>query len=334
METKRKWEKFQKDLVDKLFDWFKPEERLNPDTRHILAGFFKAFFTYFGPMTLLQRKLKIKNFRRAIALGVFVSGVRTMDVLLTAVKQHPVSPNEEVTEPTQGERRAEDRDERESFERRRNQSLIVYAKKYSFGVAAFICSVIALLIDGDLPNSTLLTIWVLSRAFRANIPRIPFGPIMVMCLSTAHILPTFVFQPQELSPTYMKFLLTHGGKDQTVLQNLRELTPRNGCPIIHPGESCRRHFFRFWVECYQRATKLYFPFYVVTLLLSSNFNLRSLYHFAVNMLRSAGGDGVVLLLVIMWCWWRPLVVVLLVVFVRIFGGFGGLEVWRFGGLRG
>lgn len=97
---------------------------------------------------LAPKEATVKNFRRATALGLFVSAVRAMDALLLAVKKLPRSEEglwlhfyvdhlEIANEPT----------------------LITLARKYSLGFVAFISSVVALLIDGELPKSSLLTIW-------------------------------------------------------------------------------------------------------------------------------------------------------------------------------
>lgn len=229
---------------------------------HVLRGFIKAFLVYLVPITVLKRKLGLAQIRRAFALGVFVSGVRVVDSVL------------KLTHSPEGEGESAAKE-------------ITFLRKYSLGIAAGLSSFVAITIDGELPQSILVLMWAVARAFRACIPdslNFPGASTLVMCLSASRLLTAYVWTPGELTPSYYKFLVLHGGKsEKNVLDILKHGGP-NGCGTIHPGQRCSQHFVNFWLEEYIRACKIYVPVFTLSLILSHK---RNLVHWGTNILRSS-----------------------------------------------
>jgi len=256
-------------LTDKfksLFQWFAEYDddsvvhRLveGGGTRgHIIRGFLKAFLVYLVPMTVLARQVTFRNVKRSLALGVFVSGVRAVDSVLK-LTSHPEHGAEEIT----------------------------WLRRHSLGIAAGLSSFIALTIDGDLPQSLLVVLWIACRAFRAVVTStgVPFMSTIVMCASAAQILTSYVLTPDELSPSYYKFLVLHGGKSETKVLDVLKTTVTDGCGTVHPGQGCLEHLYKFWFTEYLKAAKIYIPVFSLSLALSQKKNLQ---HWLVNILRSS-----------------------------------------------
>jgi len=230
-----------------LFHWFQPETRQSTRA-HILRGFSKCFLLYFVPMCLIRRGNIYRNFRRAAALGVFVAGVRAADDILTKLKE------------------AFDHD----TSKKPKTAAELFVTKYTLGVAAFVSALIAINVDGEIQESITVVLWTLVRAVRPFVPHIPGGSTILMCLTSAILLDTWITHPENHNPGYRKFLDIHGGKDKETLQALRY---NFSCNTSHPGISCWGHFFKFWITSLPRSLKLYAPVYITTFLLSSTKNI-------------------------------------------------------------
>ena len=112
-----------------------------------------------------------------------------------------------------------------------------FIHKYTLGVAGFVSGLVAVTIDGEVAyscsillhfacssprslifNLAVFTIWAAIRALRCILPDIPFGSVIGMVVAAPFILPPYVFAPDELHPTYAKFLLIHGGQSKEVVK--------------------------------------------------------------------------------------------------------------------
>eukprot|EP01121_Diplochlamys_sp_Union-15-3_P019753 TRINITY_DN7517_c0_g1_i1.p1 TRINITY_DN7517_c0_g1~~TRINITY_DN7517_c0_g1_i1.p1 ORF type:complete len:283 (-),score=2.84 TRINITY_DN7517_c0_g1_i1:28-876(-) len=159
----------------------------------------------------------------------------------------------------------------------------VALRKYRLAIAGALASVIALKIDNSLHESSIVVFWCLMRALRCISPSVPYGSVIVMCLSAAQILSAWIVAPHELSPTYLKFLNHHGGQSRELLNSLTSIncTP---CTVLHPGISCTKHFPIFFVDGFLRALRVYTPLYLAFLLFSGN---KSILNFVKNVVRSS-----------------------------------------------
>jgi len=236
-----------------LFAWFKPETRQSTRV-HILRGFTKSFLLYFVPITLLRRGSLLSNLRRSLALGIFTAGVRAGDDILTKLKS-------------------------ESFQGNPQRPVEEFISKYTLGVAAFLSALVAINIDGEIPYSITVVLWTIVRALRPFVPDIPGGAIILMCLTAAQLLSTWIVIPQEHNKVYRAFLDYHGGIPKTQLSKL-ELSPIDTCSIVHPGEKCMEFLPSFFIKSLPRSIQLYLPVYITTFLLSSSKNIpRTLFGF-------------------------------------------------------
>lgn len=145
------------------------------------------------------------------------------------------------------------------------------------------------MIDDTLKNSVIV-LWLLIRAIRYTLPfSVPYGDVIVMCLSATQILSTWIRCPWEHAPSYWKFLNKHGGDvgpgKAIQLDPLFETSPpiSNGCSIIHPGMDCYTHAVKFWIAGLKRAFPVYLPIHLFGLIFSQK---RSLTYFLENMIRS------------------------------------------------
>jgi len=230
--------------VRACFNWFGKTER-GSTQEHLFRGFSKAFLMYWVPATLLRRKFNLQTVRRGVALGVFVSGVRLVDDLLTKLKEqrHPGIPDTEVE---------------------------AFVKKYSLGVSGFVSALIAAIIDGEINTNITIVLWAMIRAIRLYVPTYPWGPTALMCVSAAQILSTWLSRPEEHNQTYLKFITHHGGHPEA-MQALWQL-PMTACEHIHPTTSHLWHFISFYPTGMKRAFKVYAPVFLVTMFFSHKKN--------------------------------------------------------------
>ncbi|XP_044982901.1 uncharacterized protein LOC123449675 isoform X1 [Hordeum vulgare subsp. vulgare] len=163
----------------------------------------------------------------------------------------------------------------------------------------------SMLLTGPGTQHTSLAIYILMRAAvlasRCGIKSRRFGKIckpltwshgdvFLMCLSSAQILSAYILQQDSLPSSYKSFLKTHGGKDQSILQGLKEVVNHTAfsnleaiekhyksvgvdikldpdmkvpCSIVHGNQSCAGHFISFLLQAYGRAVPVYIPVYLV-----------------------------------------------------------------------
>uniref|UniRef100_A0A453IYM5 Transmembrane protein 135 N-terminal domain-containing protein n=1 Tax=Aegilops tauschii subsp. strangulata TaxID=200361 RepID=A0A453IYM5_AEGTS len=163
----------------------------------------------------------------------------------------------------------------------------------------------SMLLTGPGTQHTSLAIYILMRAAvlasRCGIKSKRFGKIckpltwshgdvFLMCLSSAQILSAYILQQDSLPSSYKSFLKTHGGKDQSILQGLKEVVNHTAfsnleaiekyyksvgvdikldpdmkvpCSIVHGNQSCAGHFISFLLQAYGRAVPVYIPVYLV-----------------------------------------------------------------------
>eukprot|EP01129_Flabellula_baltica_P014161 TRINITY_DN6725_c0_g1_i1.p1 TRINITY_DN6725_c0_g1~~TRINITY_DN6725_c0_g1_i1.p1 ORF type:complete len:385 (+),score=58.20 TRINITY_DN6725_c0_g1_i1:50-1204(+) len=248
-----------KDIV-RYFDWFSPKMRRG-QTVHVTYGFIKSFLTYAVPVSLMRRGIEFSTLKRATALGTFVSLVRAVDHLLLRLDAE----RDDCTE------------------------LEIVVKKYTLGVATFLSALVALTIDGDLPSSLTFVIWGIVRAFRAVIPEVNFAPTFVMSLSAGQILSTWMSFPEQLAPTYRKFLDHHGGHSHDVYKIIRSGHLHRSCEAVHPELGinmlgCTKFGIRFFYNSLFRSAKVYLPVYVLTFIFSKK---RSLKYGLMNLIQSS-----------------------------------------------
>jgi len=229
-----------------LFAWFKPETRQSTRA-HILRGFSKSFLLYFVPITILRRGSLLSNLRRSLALGLFTAGVRAGDDILTKLKS-------------------------ESFQGNPQRPVEEFISKYTLGVAAFISALVAINIDGEIHTSITVVLWTIVRALRPFVPDIPGGAIILMCLTAAQVLSTWLVVPDEHNKAYKQFLDYHGGLPRSQLKQLA-LSPMDSCSIVHPGEQCLEFFPSFFLKSLPRSIQLYLPVYITSFILSSSKNI-------------------------------------------------------------
>jgi len=142
-------------------------------------------------------------------------------------------------------------------------------------IAAISCS-LSLLIDSSISNSVVI-FWVLVRAIRSatKYDEHPIVPIISMCLSASQILSTWIRCPEEMAPSYWKFLNYHGGKPDRDLRLYHQdlaIVPL-ACTYAHPTMSCKKHFVVFFIEGLQRAMPVYLPIYVLSFIFSTRRNI-------------------------------------------------------------
>jgi hypothetical protein len=117
-------------------------------------------------------------------------------------------------------------------------------------------------------SSSVVVTWLLLRSIRPYLPDVPYGPTITMCLTAAHILSTWVANPDELHLSYKFFLDIHGGKSRAVYHRLSQ-APTFVQMIVHPKS--RNNFVdvsQFWVAAFRRALKVYFPLYTAFFIFS------------------------------------------------------------------
>ena len=131
----------------------------------------------------------------------------------------------------------------------------------------------------------MFVFWCLMRALPLILPSIPFGSTIVMCLSSAQIGTTWVKFPEDLNPSYRRFLISQGGKRASVLELIGENIPyRNICEYNHPGQSCLTHGVIYITKSFMRGVKLYAPLQLLFYIFSSR---RSVSYSLLGLVRSS-----------------------------------------------
>ncbi|KAG8499319.1 hypothetical protein CXB51_005885 [Gossypium anomalum] len=120
------------------------------------------------------------------------------------------------------------------------------------------------------------------------------GDIFLMCLSSSQILSSYLLKPESFPPSYRSFLNKHVGKDQVILQGVKQhasglpytnleaienfykakradvkLDPnmKIPCSMIHGNQACSSHVFTFFSEAYKRSLPVYLPVYLIPTLI-------------------------------------------------------------------
>ncbi|KAL4604132.1 hypothetical protein ACB092_10G170700 [Castanea dentata] len=120
------------------------------------------------------------------------------------------------------------------------------------------------------------------------------GDIFLMCLSSSQILSAYILNQESLPISYKSFLNKHGGKDQVILQGVKQIAcgmpftnleeiekyykalgtsikldpeMKVPCSIIHGNQSCSGHFLSFLLQAYKRALPVYLPVYLMPALI-------------------------------------------------------------------
>eukprot|EP00775_Hariotina_reticulata_P010487 gene10487-10646_t len=121
--------------------------------------------------------------------------------------------------------------------------------------------------------------------------RLQHGDTLMMCLSCSQIIYAFIFAPQTLPTSYVRFIQKQGAKELYVWQAIRELAERTSlgrlpgplmslvgtchadshaavpCGFFHPNQSCLQHPVQLMIPAYSRALSVYLPVYVLPALL-------------------------------------------------------------------
>jgi len=222
---------------------------------HTLKGTLLGFFLMVIPLSIRSRKLE--GTRKGAALAILLGYFRFLDCLIWSLKEAKLITNDRL------------------------KTLI---DRYSIAICALISSSLYLSVDTSFRNASMIVyLWV--RAIRPFVPSIPFGPVIVMAVSSAHILSTWIRAPEELSPSYRAFLNFHGGKGYDNLKFYRQNYPQQdyACTFSHPGVSCHLHAVIFFLEGLRRAAPVYIPFHLLSYYLSSKRSISdTLYNFAMS----------------------------------------------------
>nr|XP_023918914.1 uncharacterized protein LOC112030458 [Quercus suber]POF02347.1 hypothetical protein CFP56_31240 [Quercus suber] len=167
----------------------------------------------------------------------------------------------------------------------------------------------SMLMTGIETQHTALSIYILMRAAvlasRCGIKSKRFGrickpltwshgDIFLMCLSSSQILSAYILNQESLPISYKSFLNKHGGKDQVILQGVKQIAcgmpftnleeiekyykalgtsikldpeMKVPCSIIHGNQSCSGHFLSFLLQAYKRALPVYLPVYLMPALI-------------------------------------------------------------------
>lgn len=222
---------------------------------HVIGGSIKGFLMYLIPISIIRRRFK-GNIRRALAFAVFVGGVRFVDMLIRLYCR---------------------------FKQNGGNTLEHYIRKFHMMIAGGLGGFVSLLIDSSLYKSSTFLFWCLVRALRCYIPSVPYGSLILLCLTASQILSTWILYPHQLDPSYLKFLNKHGGKTKEQMKQL--LTrPEIPCSIVHGDTHCIKAAIDYFPSSFMRAVKVYVPVYIVMLLFAKRRNLK---HLLMNIIRSS-----------------------------------------------
>lgn len=244
----------------------------HPAISTLTEGVGRGFLLYFIPYSVLRREVKKKVMRRALAFGTFCGVVR----LIRYYTQHQ--------DEKQAAAFADAADDEFPLMHRAVKYLEGSLYRFPCEIAGIAGTIAGLLLDPSLRHSQLLALWMMVRAARCVTPAIPYASTATMCLSSAQILSTYARAPDQLDPSYLKFLKIHGGQGP---ETLHVMLHRNDllslCPTIHPGRSCPSYWVHFFGKEAMRAVKVYAPLYVVFFLFSRTKNIS---HVVQNIVRS------------------------------------------------
>jgi len=116
--------------------------------------------------------------------------------------------------------------------------------------------------------SSIVVSWLSIRSIRPYLPDVPYGPTIMMCLTGAHILSTWISKPDELHLSYKFFLDVHGGKSRAAYRRLSQ-APTFLQMVVHP--KTRNNYAdlpKFWIAAFRRALKVYAPLYTAFFIFS------------------------------------------------------------------
>lgn len=206
------------------------------------SSFGKAFVLYALPMSIIRRELKKSVLRRASAIAAFMGITKAVQIYLFQQKSQ-------------------------------------FLRYYSQAIAGGVGASVALGIDRNLGYNTMV-IWFTIRAVRCLLEEnvlgrwifmIPHLPTVVMCLSAAQILSTWVRYPIELDPAYRRFLDTHGGRPRWVMKRFAAPNTPAIFPLYmlrKPNNGAISDGFQFFFAGLRRAVKVYAPLYVASFTVS------------------------------------------------------------------
>eukprot|EP00210_Caulerpa_lentillifera_P002890 g2760.t1 len=123
--------------------------------------------------------------------------------------------------------------------------------------------------------------------------RASYGDVVIMCLTTAQIMYSYIMMPHTLPKSYKHFLTRQTCRPMYVWETLREMAKSEKCSkgipaddfiglkgtghipfcssipceLLHPNQSCIGNLFTVFPECYSRALSVYLPVYLAPALL-------------------------------------------------------------------
>jgi hypothetical protein len=159
-------------------------------------------------------------------------------------------------------------------------------EKYAMGIAGGLSVLPALIVDHSLLLNSTAIIWLLVRAIRAFVPSYRYGPLLVMCLSAAQIVSSWIRSPQDINASYLKFLYYASGKPASLFRVFAENGSNAVFPHIcdvHSGLSCHKHAITFFLQGLKLGLPMYFPIHLLSFVMARRKNPGI---FLENMLRS------------------------------------------------
>lgn len=164
-------------------------------------------------------------------------------------------------------------------------------------------------LPGRVGTRSPLALFLFVRALEAGavlsakkgwVPKFEHADTALMMLASAQVCWAWVFQPDTLTPSYLRFMNHHGGQPRPIVDMVAHIhsPPADGditsirhihaavlaapgarpfdpnvpshalhCEVLHPGgASCSGHFVSFCLKGFQRAVKVYLPVYLIPLL--------------------------------------------------------------------
>ena len=228
------------------------------------SGFLKGFLLYFGPVTLLKRKLQGQTARRAVALGCFVSVVRFVDTLLKELRAKKIHTRFPL-----------------SLQNIIEKGIEEYPRAIAGGCGAFAAG----LFDPSLINS-IFVLWCLIRGLKYQVPTVKYGPVILMCVAASQIGLCWIRWPHLLDASYKRFLDNQSGKAASAVCYAagKPVFARDVCHINHGDLPCGKHALSYFYTSFLRGVKLYAPIYGVFFLFAKK---KSIPNLVENLLRSS-----------------------------------------------
>jgi len=270
----------------------------------VIRGILLGFFGLNIPATIYYKRLSKSIQKKAIALALAIGTLRTVDSLLKYVllqyqkqnrnskdilengvscasKERWTSASASTSSAISDEKEIATVDKKavESSETISTTTptsgnllhsvICILCGNYSTAIAGAIATAVGSLIDQSLCNSVAI-LWLLIRAVRPLVPSVPYGAVIIMCLSASQILSTWIRYPDEHSPSYLRFLDHQGGKSRSQLNKARatEFIYSSACALAHPGISCTQHLYSFFLQGLKRALPVYVPIHLGSLILA------------------------------------------------------------------